>query len=226
MARAKRTDRAEARRRYRAALAARRAGAATEETAPSAAARPPREERPPAATATPSGLPGIVTAFKLAAAPADVRGDLAYLPTLATGTKAIWLPSLVLAAIAAVFMLPGAHTNTLVILVFQTFLVPPPMAGPFLAGLLAPRASWLAGGIVGVVSALFFAGAIFAVPDTGSTVQQRADVALYGLLASPSFGILVGAFGGFYRRFLRLTSPNRARRPGRSAGRRASTRPR
>ncbi len=225
MARAKRTDRAEARRRYRAALAARRAGGASEETAPSTAS-PPREERPTPATPTPGGLPGIVTAFKLAAAPADIRGDLAYLPTLARGTKAIWLPTLVLAAIAAVFMLPGAHENTLVVLVFQTFLVPPPMAGPFLAGLLAPRASWLAGGIVGVVSALFFAGAIFAVPDTGSTVQQRADVALYGLLASPSFGILVGAFGGFYRRFLRLTSPNRGRRPSRSSARRASTRPR
>lgn len=221
MARAKRTDRAEARRRYRAALAARRTEAAPDASAPAAPARStPREERP-APPGTGSGRVGLVAAFRLAAAPADLRADLAYLPTLVLRTKAVWLPSLLLAAIAVVFVIPGAATNVVVALAFQTFLVPPPMAGPFIAGLLAPRAAWLAGGIVSLIGAVFYAGAILAVPETRSVLEARPDLALSSILAAPSFGILVGAFAGFYRRFLRLTSPNQGRRPSRSANRRA-----
>ncbi|GIW19850.1 MAG: hypothetical protein KatS3mg065_0146 [Chloroflexota bacterium] len=231
MARAKRTDRAEARRRYRAALAAQRSG---ETAAPAAAATPaataaprsgPRAGTAPSPSSPsqtlPSGRMGIVAAFRLAAAPADIRADLAYLPTLVRGTKAIWLPSLVLAAIAAAFLLPDVRENTIAIIVFQTFLVPPPMAGPFLAGLLAPRGAWLAGGVVALVGALLYAGVLLAVPETRSVVEQQPDLAVYAILAAPSFGILVGAFAGFYRRFLRLTSPNQGRRPGRGSRRAA-----
>jgi hypothetical protein len=227
MARAKRTDRAEARRRYRAALAAR--GAETPPEAPTEAtpAAPPRQTpREGPANVPPGGRLGLVAAFRLAAAPADIRSDLAYLPTLVRGTKAIWLPSLVLAAIAVVFAIPGASTSVVVALAFQTFLVPPPMAGPFLAGLLAPRAAWLAGGIVALVGAVLYAGALLAVPETRSVLERQPDLAAYSILAAPSFGILVGAFGGFYRRFLRLTSPNQGRRSPRSANRRSGGRSR
>jgi hypothetical protein len=222
MARAKRTDRAEARRRYRAALAAQRAGAgeAPAPTAPEPSApRSSRQERPPTVPTPAGGRVGLVAAVRLAAAPADIRADLAYLPTLVRSTKAIWLPSLLLAGIAAAFLLPDARANTIVVLVFQTFLVPPPMAGPFLAGLLTPRAAWLAGGIVALVGALLYAGVLVAVPETRPAVERQPELAVYAILGAPSFGILVGAFAGFYRRFLRLTSPNQGRRQGRGSRR-------
>ncbi len=220
MARAKRTDRAEARRRYRAALAAQRASAAAEAPEPSPPRPPQRQDRSQVPMPG-GGRVGTVAAFRLAATPADIRADLSYLPTLFRGTKAIWLPSLVLAAIVAVFLLPSARENTIVVLVFQTFLAPPPMAGPFLAGLLAPRAAWLAGGIVALVGAILYALALLAVPETRAAVEERPDLALYAILAAPSFGILVGAFAGFYRRFLRLTSPNQGRRQSRGTRRAA-----
>ncbi len=225
MARAKRTDRAEARRRYRAALAARRAEPTAEAAPPSPTPRTTsREERGPAPG--PGGRIGLVAAVRLAAAPADIRSDLAYLPTLVRGTKAIWLPSLLLAAITIVFLVPGAAQNVVVALAFQTFLVPPPMAGPFVAGLLAPRAAWLAGGIVAIVDAALYAGAVLALPETRATIAARPELVVYAVLAAPSFGILVGAFAGFYRRFLRLTSPNQGRRSSRSGSRRAAGRTR
>lgn len=220
MARAKRTDRAEARRRYRAALAARRTEATPEATPPVASPRQPaREERP--GIGGPSGRVGLLAAVRLAAAPANIRSDLAYLPTLVRGTKAIWLPSLLLAAIAAAFLIPGAARNIVVALAFQTFLTPPPMAGPFVAGLLAPRAAWLAGGIVAIVDAVLYAGVILTLPETRSTIAAQPELVVYAILAAPSFGILVGAFAGFYRRFLRLTSPNQGRRQGRGSRRAA-----
>jgi len=113
----------------------------------------------------------------------------------------------------------GAARNIVVALAFQTFLTPPPMAGPFVAGLLAPRAAWLAGGIVAIVDAVLYAGVILTLPETRSTIAAQPELVVYAILAAPSFGILVGAFAGFYRRFLRLTSPNQGRRQGRGSRR-------
>ena len=82
------------------------------------------------------------------------------------------------------------------------------------------------GEVVALVGAVLYAGALLAVPETRSVLERQPDLAAYSILAAPSFGILVGAFGGFYRRFLRLTAPNQGRRSPRSANRRPGGRTR
>ncbi len=99
---------------------------------------------------------------------------------------------------------------------YQYFVAPPAIGGVFIAGFLAPRASWLLGVIVGLVSAIanavlvvFFPLAIFA---TAPNADQTRELVLTGLLLSPVFGALFAAGAAWYRRFLQLSSPNRGQR--------------
>ena len=237
MARAKRTDRAEARRRYRASLEP--ATVATEDDTAEAAATPNRLSgraasnqsaaavaRPAARTARPGDLlatepvtrrPGFFGSITGAITPLDLRADLAALPALTTRTRAIWLPSLIVAVSGVSILIPSLQSNTIVGLVASLFVAPPPMAGPFLAGILAPRAGWLAGGIVGLVSAIFFGLYLATAPAsvlTNATSEARFSAIVQSFVIAPMFGILVGGFAAFYRRFLRLSSPNPGARGG------------
>jgi hypothetical protein len=87
--------------------------------------------------------------------------------------------------------------------------------------MLAPRAAYLAGAIVGLVTGIAYVisfGALLAMTTTDAASAASADAGvLFALLLSPAFGLFVGAFAGFYRRFLRLSGPraatqNRARK--------------
>lgn len=215
MARAKRTDRAEARRRHRAATAGTEDGSGIE---PNATTDSPGSAKPStksAAMSTPAGRIGMGAAFRQSFHPVDVRADLASLPWLATHTKALWVPILitVVGTVAvAVISSPGDITS----IVYQYFVAPPAIGGVFIAGFLAPRASWLLGVIVGFVSAIanavlvvFFPLAIFA---TVPNADQTRELVLTGLLLSPVFGALFAAGAAWYRRFLQLSSPNRGQR--------------
>jgi hypothetical protein len=264
VARAKRTDRADARRRYRVTQAEpdttddaseddEPAPAATRSTgAPSRPQRQAVSSRPSGAGDAPPVRPGIFSAFKGAARPFNIREDIAYLPTLVLKTRAVWVPAAAAIVSGALFLIfQPLGSNGLANLLFQLFVLPPTIAGAFLAGVLAPRATYIAGGIAALVGALVFAAAvlltpsnIYATPGTISTGASPSPAAsasadpsaspsssaapapvpdttlpfdktatiLQSLLISVPFGIAIGGFGGYYKRFLYASNPNRQRR--------------
>ena len=179
MARAKRTDRAEARRRYRAEIAgpddvgeegADGEGSAT--PTPSAGRSRPSGGRP----SNPPGRIGIAAAFRQSIHPINVRGDLTALPGLITN-KALWVPVLLTVASTVLILATGA-TNFLTALLFTYFVQSPAIGGVFIAGFLAPRASWLLGVIVGLVSAagysaIVLSGVVNGVAGAPTQAQAR-----------------------------------------------------
>ena len=222
MARAKHTDRADARRRHRASQAElvstaddiddpeRAANTATAtatgkrkilDSTPTSGARP-----------DPAARPSMGSAFRSSVRPLNLREDIANLPQLIRH-RAVWVPVLA-TTVAGILLVAVGSANQLVNIVAQVFVVPPPMAASFLAGLLAPRSSYLAGGIAGLWSAIVFSGVVFAIPNDQAlqiTVDDRVGVAAYAFVVAPLFGIGVGGFAGFYRRFLANSSPARRR---------------
>ena len=229
MARAKRTERAEARRRHRSVVGAtdnpelEMDEADALDASPDVPARGNRTRRvEPGATARgAAGAPprvGFVASLRRAAGPADIRADLRALPWVAIHSKALWVPLVVICAVTALFFIPGISKNPLVALLGNLALQPPPMILPFLAGMLAPRGAWLVGGIVALANALAY-GLLFGVftnsVQTGlgftylMTSDQKVGVIVNAILTSVPFGILIGAFSGFYRRFLAMSAPPR-----------------
>ncbi len=228
MARAKRTERAEARRRHRSI-----AGAVevpdleideAEEERPTAAATP-RGSRAKRSEAGPTSRrvaapprPGFMAGLRRAAAPADVLADIRALPAVAIHSKALWVPLAVIVAITALFFIPGVSANPIVVLLGSLALQPPPMILPFFGGMLAPRGAWLVGGIVALANAAAYSllfGVFTNSVQTGlgftyvMTTDQKVGVVVNAIVTSVPFGILVGAFSGFYRRFLAMSSPSR-----------------
>ena len=157
MARAKRTERAEARRRYRATLATdpltgddgrrrrRRRRTAAEpferQRRRQAGRRAPRPSG--SASSTPSGS----RSGRSTSARTSRR-----CPWIAVHTKALWLPVLITVAATVATAATGA-TDMVTGLLFTYFVDFPAIGGVFIAGFLAPRASWLLGVVVGLVSA-------------------------------------------------------------------------
>lgn len=240
MARAKRTNRAEARRRYRAALAedpelgAEDEAADEEEDATEAAteavATPRRRRAAQPAPAPVPARPGLGSAFRSSFRPLDVRADLRALPSLIRH-RSVWLPVLITVAATAFFaaVIPPIPENTenfqssipqlAASLLYQYFVLSPPIGSIFLAGFMAPRASYLTGGIAGLVGAICFA--VTVVAGVGSFVQL-SDVEVNQNIAAGVFtslvaGILFGGAAGWYRRFLTLANPNRAARAAQAA---------
>lgn len=224
MARAKTTDRAEARRRYRAQLAHAEdesmgivpsnvlSGGQPSATAV-ASGRATSGTGGAATAATPApGRPSLLGSLRTAAAPASIMGDLRAFPTIAVRTKAVWLPTLLIVVTGVAFLVPPVAENAIVRFLGVALLAPPPMIPAFLAGMLTSRASWLAGGVAGLVSGLTVAVLVSVSPGTASSTQGL-DIQNLGFLLvfGPGFGIAVGAFSGFYRRFLALSQPQRQR---------------
>ncbi|MEJ7696036.1 MAG: hypothetical protein WKF78_05280 [Candidatus Limnocylindrales bacterium] len=98
---------------------------------------------------------------------------------------------------------------------FAYFVQTPAIGGVFIAGFLAPRASWLLGLIVGLVSAICYTVLImtvFAAVTAGSTTPGLAgDAIVSAFVLSPVMGLLFASAAAWYRRFLQLSSPNRGR---------------
>lgn len=216
MARAKRTERAEARRRYRAATVPDETDDQIESEAP--APRPGRSTSTSHGTATPSGTParvGFFDAFRLSIRPMHIRADAAALPWIATHSFALWVPLLITLGATVAAAATGAQDVATDIL-FKNFVVFPAIGGPLVAGFLAPRASWLVGGIVGLTSALCYVvlGATGLLPNASIGFQTQfnsapQDIAVSAFLLSPIMGAFFAAGGAWYRRFLALMSPNR-----------------
>lgn len=242
MARAKTTQRAEARRRHRAQLAAESdqavavEGADVEPTEPSAGT--PARSRPAAGGTPPARpRPSLFGAFRGAAKPANVREDIRALPDIALHTKAVWLPTLLLVVAGAALITPGLSGNAVVGFLGVALLYPPPMLPAFLAGMLTARGSWLVGGIAGLVSGIVMTIVIAIEPSVATTTTSAGSTVSGGLttgtltflvFGGPIFGVGVGAFSGFYRRFLAASAPPRQSRrtqpPRKGATRGAGTR--
>jgi hypothetical protein len=236
VARAKRTHRADARRRHRAQLAAQAElegegpedalepdaeVAAASRTAPTPAAAPRRAASrgrpadplaPGPAKPPPAG--GIRNAFRLAFRPLNLREDLALIPRLVLH-RSFWLPAL-LSAVTAVAIIAFQGRELISVFAMTYFLMPPPIGAIFLAGFLAPRASYLQGAMVGIVASLLLAIVVAAVPSmfSGATL---ANALAEGLLTSPLAGVFFGSAAAWYRRFLYLASPARQAPPRRVA---------
>jgi hypothetical protein len=234
VARAKRTARADARRRYRAEHAALE-DASPDETPDPVAGDPSasKSSRKPATTnaaAMPGGRIGIGAAFRLAFRPLDVRGDLAALPGLAIHSKALWLPALLVVASTVAFAITGGK-DIVTQFMFAYFIQTPAIGSVFLAGFLAPRASWLLGVIVGLISAVCYTVIILIYASSVSAFQPVAtearDAIIAGFVLSPVMGAFFAAAAAWYRRFLQLSSPNRGRsasaKPKQNDGRTRST---
>ncbi len=212
MARAKRTDRAEARRHHRAEISSAEYIEADAVDAPSAAPsrRPDGSPRPPS----------IGTAFRASFRPFDWKGDLRALPTLLRHRSFLIPLALTVGATAIAFLTnsqvnpeaPAANTDTTAVIAgiaFQYFVVAPPVGSAFIAGFLAPRASWLIGLMIGVVAfgclaLLVFSPMFDAVPD------QRSQYVANAAFVSPTGAALFAAAAAWYRRFLNLANPARA----------------
>jgi hypothetical protein len=229
VARAKRTERAEARRRYRAALAA-QAGEGPEEYDES---EEYLEEEESLATATaprgkvdplqPDPVPfrpvGFMGAFKAAYRPVHYRADLKLFFPLITRTHAIWPVALISVVGILTVLIRRDPRDFFFQLSTSMILTPLPMLPAMIAGFLAPRATWLAGIIASLISSM----AVIAWWESGAMPHfntlgqvdgyQRLDPSLLPAaaiqllwLAIPS-GALLAALAGWYKRFLNLTGP-------------------
>jgi hypothetical protein len=209
VARAKRTssERAAARRRYRAATDPIDSDAGDVASEPTRAA-------PSTRTVADGVRLGIGTALRQSFRPLRVREDLAALPSLIPN-RALWLPILVTVATAVATTVTGGN-DVVTALLFTYFIVTPAIGGVFLAGFLAPRASWL----LGIIVALVAAGCYIVMGITGRLPapfsEQFTNVpsaaVISSLLISPVIGAFFASAAAWYRRFLSLTNPNRGRR--------------
>lgn len=210
LAREKNTDRSAARRRARAA--ARRAQAAdlTEEEVVQPAPAP--EERRPLLR-----LP-------------NVREDVRLLPRIFAQRRLLWVPFLLaIVGFVAVLVFAGLGTDIqgLASLYISFFFVPPALFTYFIAGFLAPRASYLVGFVLAVFVSLLWAilagglgflyvaevGLVFLLPE-----DIRPTAVLQFAALSLVYGTLAAAFAGWYRDFLRrMNEQGRARRAAREA---------
>jgi hypothetical protein len=216
VARAKRTERAEARRRYRATLATDPSATDGEgaDATPQASNRSSATATGKPAASAPNERVGFLDAFRQSIRPVHVREDIAALPWIAVHTKAIWLPVLITVAATIATAATGA-TDMVTGLLFTYFVVFPAIGGVFIGGFLAPRASWLVGIVIGLASAACYVAlgvtgklpAPFAEQFTVSALGASVSAFIY----SPIMGAFFAAAAAWYRRFLALSSPNRNR---------------
>jgi len=239
VARAKRTDRAEARRQYRAYLQAQQETAAAESddsggAADVASARPVRSrDQKPQAVIQPGGRMGIFAAAKAAYRTPHYLDDIRNVRSLVFHSKAVW-PVLVVCLAGGAFgvfrISSGASNDPVLTSVFQFLFYPVPLVPPMIAGFLAPRSTWLAGLIAGFISTMtlvwVFAMTTITVPGYAGkfSTTDLLVITVQLLSTSLAFGLMLAALSGWYKRFLSLTSAPRNRAPAKSGGQRPTQR--
>ena len=236
MARAKRTDRAEARRQYRAYLQAKAEaeGAGGEEDFAPVAQKSVRASRPDAAPVLrPGQKVGFMSAFRLATRPVHYIDDLRYAPTLILRTNAIWPPAVISIGALAYGLTITDYKNGSIQFLLNFALPMIPLIQPMLAGFLAPRATWLAGLIAGLISGICFE-ILFIWYTSGHLTNLPTDVKLSAsdyipftaqvFLTALTFGSLLGAGSGWYKRFLSLAAPASPKTQQRSGSSKPSAR--
>ena len=235
MARAKRTDRTEARRRYRAEQAASGADPIADEVVEVAPAR--RRGSAPAGAAptpaAPTARPSFTKSMRAAYRPVDVRADLAALPRLLIHWSVLLSAALAVGG-TVVFVSSGPQGGSsttqsgastvgyLSSMLVSLFVGPPPFGAALLIGFMLPRATWLVGLVFG-----FLASACFTVIVLAQPAETTAGVSVGALLVQvwllgPIGTMIFAAAIAWYRRFLDLLNPNRGNR-GQKGGQAKST---
>jgi hypothetical protein len=238
LARAKRTDRTEARRRRRAAqLAAEPELTAPEPDAEVAPAPARRRGTAPAATqepgqkqgprSAPAPRPGITASLRAAWRPVNLREDVAGIPLLVMqpGVFGTMIAAAIVSVLFAVAYSPAISNiaagdspsltkvvvdNQLPYLLLNLMVMPPPAAGAFLVGYFAKRSAWLGGLLFGLVAALCFT--VLVLTPAGRLLTGDNDKTVYVVqawLLGPTGAVLFAAASAWYRRFLRMATPTR-----------------
>ena len=212
MARAKNTDRAEARRRHRELTRV----------------DEPQLEEFDTIDVTPPQSAGLRGMFRMP----DIRDDARAFPGMLAHSPKLWIPfgMLALAFVLAVLLTQGITTmvngvetfqssifpsgvESLVSLYVQLTLPPTALFVFFIGGFLAPRASYLVGALLGLVDgvlwSLLFVLSPGAQPDAPGRLVQPSDVVAI-IVVAVFVGILAASFASWYRNFLR-SSQERAR---------------
>lgn len=157
----------------------------------------------------------------------NFREDIRALPQMMLTRKLLWLPLLLLfIGTALVLMLPGLSGEPLALadLFLQFFYIPPALFTFFVAGFIAPRASWLIGLLYGLVAGVLWFIA-FIPPSLVSTPTSFATQLFLLLVNGALYGTLAAAFAAWYRDFLRgMQERGRARRADQEANERAKRR--
>ncbi|MGZ6265474.1 MAG: hypothetical protein ACXWN4_01020 [Candidatus Limnocylindrales bacterium] len=235
MARAKRTDRAEARRQYRAYLAAQAEAQAEpedEETEVPASGRGvsvrPARAREPETGPKPGERLGMSGALRAAFRTPHYLDDLRNIGPLVFRSKAVW-PVAAICVIAALVAYPRINSNTVVAddpilsVIFQFVLYPLPLLPPMMAGFLAPRSTWLAGAIAALISTLTLVALViatqFKIESSTSSITGAnvLGITVSWLSVALPFGALIGAASGWYKRFLDYMGAGRSRGSSKSS---------
>ena len=209
MARAKRTQRADARRRYRQTAGLDPDSLELDDSdAPPAAPSSPTSRR----AAPVAGRPlGFTDAMRAAWHRPDVRADIAALPSLVVRRWFLIPLALVLVGIVAILLFP---TNYVAGLFFQLMVLPPAMAPVFIVGFFAKRASYLLGFIIAVIDVIGYTAFVYLVLPTLSgdpLAVNKQGLVFSAVTIGPLSGIFFAAGAAWYRRFLSLSSAQRAR---------------
>jgi hypothetical protein len=175
----------------------------------------------------------MVAAFKLAMRPVHYIDDLRYAPTLITRTNAIWIPALLSIAALAYGLTRTDYNDGSVSFILSFALAMPPLIQPMIAGFLAPRATWLAGLISSVISGICLL-ILFVWYNEGHLANLPAiaryssgdypGLAVYLLFTAVTFGSLLGAAAGWYKRFLTLAGAGGKRSQQRSSAQKPAPR--
>lgn len=235
MARAKNTDRAQARRRTR--------------DQQRAADIQPNVLTNDATAVTVDPSPSVGTAMRSSLRMPDVLGDLRQLPGMILHTRKLWIPfiallvSFILAMLlprsTTIFIGPGqfgtvlgssvlpADMERIAALFVQLTLPPTALFIFFIGGFLAPRASYLVGALLGLVDGIFWAifqiSAGSAASETSgglgaSTISDVIAIVFFAMV----IGVLAAGFAAWYRNFLRQSQERaKANRAAREAQMRA-----
>jgi hypothetical protein len=211
VARAKRTDRADARRRYRQAQVDPTEGELDEG---GQEPTPATTRRSAASTPAAGRRMGFTDAMRVAFHRPDLRSDIAALPWLLR-TRGFLIPlALVLVGMAAVFIAPS---NPAAGFFFQLIVLPPAMAPIFIVGFFAKRASYLLGFIIAVIDTagylLFVYGVMPALATTPLDPARQQELAFSAIAVGPLSGVAFASGAAWYRRFLALTGGQRPRKP-------------
>lgn len=210
MARAKRTDRSDARRRWRQTHAA-------EPEEPEAVVPAADRAAPPTSTSRSASSaqerPSITGAFRKAYHPARIREDIAALPSLLVTRAFLISLALVIGGTVAVVVAPD---NVATSLAFQALVVPPAMAPIFIVGFFARRASYLLGLIIALVDVAAYAVFVYAV-GPGITTEpidpvKQQQLVFSAISVGPLSGVFFAAAAAWYRRFLTLSNANAQQR--------------
>ena len=228
MARAKRTARTEARRRYRAEQSA--SGAVAEpntlvedaepnEIAPKGQPSGSRSRgTATAAQATRPVRPSFASSARAAYRTPNVREDLAALPRLLIHWSVLLSAGLAIAG-TAVFLAVGTSSSTgastvgyVASLLVSLFVGPPPFGAALLIGFMLPRATWLVGLVLGLLASLCFTVIVLAQPSQSSATVSIPSILVQVWILGPVGTMFFSAGIAWYKRFLDLLNPNRGQR--------------